>query len=132
MKEKELRRSLAVLPIGTVMKLTNLTARQIRYYESQDLIKPERSDGNRRLYSLNDIDRLLEIKDYIDDGLNMAGIRKVFTQKQLEQEQFKERLNKSLTDDDVRKILHDELLRQSGFRQVKLLTNSQTPLQKPF
>ena len=87
MNEKELRRSLAVLPIGTVMKLTNLTARQIRYYESQDLIKPERSDGNRRLYSLNDIDRLLEIKDYIDDGLNMAGIRKVFTQKQLEQAQ---------------------------------------------
>jgi len=130
--EKELRRSLAVLPIGTVMKLTNLTARQIRYYESQDLIKPERSDGNRRLYSLNDIDRLLEIKDYIDDGLNMAGIRKVFTQKQLEQAQIKEQLAKSLTDDDVRKILHDELLRQSGFRQLKSLTNSQAPLQKPF
>lgn len=132
MNEKELRRSLAVLPIGTVMKLTNLTARQIRYYESQDLIKPERSDGNRRLYSLNDIDRLLEIKDYIDDGLNMAGIRKVFTQKQLEQAQIKEQLAKSLTDDDVRKILHDELLRQSGFRQLKSLTNSQAPLQKPF
>jgi len=130
--EKELRRSLAVLPIGTVMKLTNLTARQIRYYESQDLIKPERSDGNRRLYSLNDIDRLLEIKDYIDDGLNMAGIRKVFTQKQLEQAQIKEQLAKSLTDDDVRKILHDELLRQSGFRQLKSLPNSQAPLQKPF
>ena len=32
MKEKELRRSLAVLPIGTVMKLTDLTARQIRYW----------------------------------------------------------------------------------------------------
>lgn len=132
MNEKELRRSLAVLPIGTVIKLTNLTARQIRYYESQDLIKPERSDGNRRLYSLNDIDRLLEIKDYIDDGLNMAGIRKVFTQKQLEQAQIKEQLAKSLTDDDVRKILHDELLRQSGFRQLKSLTNSQAPLQKPF
>ena len=29
-REKELRRSLAVFPIGTVMKLTDLTARQIR------------------------------------------------------------------------------------------------------
>ena len=36
MREKELRRSLAVLPMGTVMKLTNLTARQIRYYEEQN------------------------------------------------------------------------------------------------
>ena len=37
MGEKELRRSLAVFPIGTVMKLTDLSARQIRYYEEQRL-----------------------------------------------------------------------------------------------
>ena len=74
MKEKELRRSLAVLPIGTVMKLTNLSARQIRYYEEQELITPERNAGNRRMFSLNDVDRLLEIKDYLADGINMAGI----------------------------------------------------------
>ena len=38
-REKELRRSLAVFPIGTVMKLTDLTARQIRYYEDQGLMQ---------------------------------------------------------------------------------------------
>ena len=43
MREKELRRSMSVFPIGTVMKLTDLTARQIRYYEEQGLIHPERS-----------------------------------------------------------------------------------------
>ena len=64
-REKELRRSLAVFPIGTVMKLTDLTARQIRYYEDQGLIQPERTAGNRRMYSLNDMDRLLEIKDFL-------------------------------------------------------------------
>ena len=68
MKEKELRRSLAVFPIGSVMKLTDLTARQIRYYEDQGLISPDRTEGNRRMYSLDDMDRLLEIKDYISDG----------------------------------------------------------------
>ena len=35
MREK-LRRSMSVFPIGTVMKLTDLTARQIRYYEEID------------------------------------------------------------------------------------------------
>ena len=65
MKEKELRRSMAVFPIGTVMKLTDLTARQIRYYEDQGLITPERTSGNRRMFSLNDMDRLLEIKDFL-------------------------------------------------------------------
>ena len=49
MKEKELRRSMAVFPIGTVMKLTDLTARQIRYYEDQG-ITHERTSGNRRMF----------------------------------------------------------------------------------
>ena len=39
-------------PIGSVMKLTDLSARQIRYYEDQELIKPDRNRRNRRMYSL--------------------------------------------------------------------------------
>ena len=81
MREKELRRSLAVLPMGTVMKLTNLTARQIRYYEEQELVIPERNAGNRRMYSLNDIDKLLEIKDFLGEGINMAGIKHIYEEK---------------------------------------------------
>ncbi len=44
-ERKEFRRSLAIFPIGSVMKLTDLTARQIRYYEDQGLIKPDRNEG---------------------------------------------------------------------------------------
>ncbi len=29
---------------GSVMKLTDLSARQIRYYEDQELIKPDRNE----------------------------------------------------------------------------------------
>lgn len=85
MREKELRRSLAVLPIGTVMKLTSLSARQIRYYEEQGLVIPERNEGNRRMYSLNDIDTLLEIKDYLTEGINMAGIKHIYEEKAKEE-----------------------------------------------
>lgn len=112
MKERELRRSMAVFPIGTVMKLTDLSARQIRYYEDQELIFPARNDGNRRMYSLNDIDVLLEIKDYIGDGLNIAQIRKVYEKNKAEQEN---KLSKSLSDKEVRRLLEDELVRQSRF-----------------
>ncbi|MFV0557646.1 MAG: MerR family transcriptional regulator [Enterococcus sp.] len=115
MREKELRRSMSVFPIGTVMKLTDLTARQIRYYEEQDLIHPERSEGNRRMYSLNDIDTLLEIKDYLSDGLNMAGIKHVYQMKLLERKEAKKK--KPLTDMDVRRIFHDEMLSQGGLNQ---------------
>lgn len=115
MREKELRRSMSVFPIGTVMKLTDLTARQIRYYEEQDLIHPERSEGNRRMYSLNDIDILLEIKDYLSEGLNMAGIKHAY---EMQKQQEKIAKNKKpLTDQDVRQIFYDELLSQGGLTQ---------------
>ncbi|MFV0559340.1 MAG: MerR family transcriptional regulator [Enterococcus sp.] len=115
MREKELRRSMSVFPIGTVMKLTDLSARQIRYYEEQDLIHPERSEGNRRMYSLNDIDTLLEIKDYLSEGLNMAGIKHVYELKLVEKQEAKNK--QPLTDHDVRRILHDEMLAQGGFNK---------------
>ena len=114
MQEKELRRSMSVFPIGTVMKLTDLTARQIRYYEEQDLIHPERSEGNRRMYSLKDIDVLLEIKDYLSDGLNMAGIKKLYELKKVENET---KAKQQLTDNDVRRIFYDEILSQGGLSQ---------------
>lgn len=113
MKEKELRRSMSVFPIGTVMKLTDLSARQIRYYEEQRLLTPDRSEGNRRMYSLNDIDTLLEIRDYLDEGLNIVAIKKEYSKRQ-EQEKLAQ---KTLTDADVRRILQDELRAQGGFQR---------------
>ena len=111
MKEKELRRSMEVFPIGTVMKLTDLTARQIRYYEDQGLITPGRTSGNRRMFSLNDMDRLLEIKDFLDEGLNIAAIKREYADRQDKALQKQ----KSLTDADVRRILQDELRNQGRF-----------------
>lgn len=111
MKEKELRRSMAVFPIGTVMKLTDLTARQIRYYEDQGLIMPERTAGNRRMYSLNDMDRLLEIKDFLDEGLNIAAIKREYAERHDKAQQKQG----ALTDADVRRILRDELRNQGRF-----------------
>lgn len=110
-REKELRRSLAVFPIGTVMKLMDLTARQIRYYEDQGLIQPERTAGNRRMYSLNDMDRLLEIKDFLNDGYNIAAIKHEYEKRKIRVQQKQV----ALTDADVRRILHDELLQQGRF-----------------
>ena len=114
MKEKELRRSLAVLPIGTVMKLTDLTARQIRYYEEQGLVIPERNEGNRRMYSLNNIDKLLEVKDYLAEGINMAGSNRSNAERAQEEAKRQAKREKSLTDADVRRILRDEFVAVSG------------------
>ena len=98
MSEKEFRRNLAVFPMSSVMKLTDLTARKIRYYEEQELIFPERNAGNNRLFSLNDIDRLLEIKEMISDDFSIKEIKKQFMkleqkEKELSEERKRTKLN---------------------------------------
>jgi len=72
-----LRRSMPVFPMSVVTKLSELTARQIRYYETHELLKPHRSEGNKRLFSLNDLERLLEIKNLIEKGFNIKGIKQI-------------------------------------------------------
>lgn len=104
MGEKELRRSLAVFPMSSVMKLTDLTARKIRYYEEQGLIFPERNAGNNRLFSLNDIDRLLDIKEMLTDHLTIKQIKKQFTKKEKEK----------LSDEKIRIALYNDLMHESG------------------
>ncbi|WP_249870225.1 MerR family transcriptional regulator [Oceanobacillus saliphilus] len=109
--------------IGTVMKLTELTARQIRYYEENELITPERTSGNQRLFSFNDVDKLLEIKDLLDKGLNMAGI-KLLLAEEIKVEKSKVS-NSDLSDKELRSILRNELneagrLGRTSLRQGEL------------
>lgn len=64
-----------VYPIGVVQRLTGLSARQIRYYEKEGLLSPSRTRGNRRLYSVADVQRLRQVKDLLAQGLNLEGAR---------------------------------------------------------
>jgi MerR family transcriptional regulator, glutamine synthetase repressor len=120
---KELRRSMPLFPIGTVMQLTELTARQIRYYEEHQLISPARTEGNRRLFSLNDIDRLLEIKDLIDQGVNMAGIKQLLLIKEQQANVLQQEADKAkqeLTDEQLRNLLRQELQQAGRFNRSSL------------
>lgn len=116
-RSSELRRSMPLLPIGTVMQLTELTARQIRYYEEHELIQPHRTEGNRRMFSLNDVDTLLEIKDMLEQGVNMAGIKKVFDMKK-NSSMLKAQANEEISNTELRQILREEM---------KLAQRSQKP-----
>lgn len=118
------RRSMPLFGIGIVMKLTELTARQIRYYEENGLINPERTAGNQRLFSFNDVDRLLEIKNYLDKGLNLAGIKLLLTddeEKETIEENTKVPQKKSdLTDKELRAILRQEITEAGRFGRASL------------
>jgi len=112
----EIRRNMALFPIGIVMKLTDLTARQIRYYEQHELIMPARTSGNQRMFSFNDVERLLEIKSLIEKGVNIAGIKQVLSPVKSESEEataLNERKvvkRSELSDKELHNMLKKELI----------------------
>ena len=67
----------SVLPISIVTQITQLTPRQIRYYEQQGLISPTRSTGKQKMFSSEDIEQLVQIKELIGRGLNIAGVKEM-------------------------------------------------------
>lgn len=107
---------MALFPIGIVMKLTDLTARQIRYYEQHELIVPARTSGNQRLFSFNDVERLLEIKSLIEKGVNIAGIKQVMNPVSKESEdatvvsELSEVKRRELSDAQLHRLLKQQLL----------------------
>ncbi|TDO77756.1 MerR family glutamine synthetase transcriptional repressor [Halanaerobium saccharolyticum] len=64
---------------------TGLSSRQIRYYDQQDLIFPARSSGNQRLFSENDIKRLLKIKNLLAAGNSIETVRSKLKAPEVEQ-----------------------------------------------
>ncbi|KEK09749.1 MerR family transcriptional regulator [Lysinibacillus sphaericus] len=103
---REIRRTMPLLSMSIVMQLTELSARQIRYYEEHHLIEPHRTEGNRRMFSLNDVDILLEIKDYLEQGMNMAKITKIFAKRKDPVATIEEQ---DLSDSELRQIMREEM-----------------------
>ena len=115
---REFRRAMPLLPISMVMQLTELTARQIRYYEEHELIEPARSGGNRRMFSLDDIDALLEIRELLDQGINMAGIKKVFDLRKNNDVRTSDTL--AVSDSELRMILREEMVQAQRLQKASI------------
>lgn len=119
------RRHLPLFPIGIVRQLTELSARQIRYYEEHGLIQPARTKGNQRLFSFSDIDRLLEIKSLIEQGIQLAGIKQIFAMKEKsrgdEGAAETEKKPRDLTDEQLMKYLKKELIYAGKYGKASLI-----------
>lgn len=61
--------------ISAVAEMYNLHPQTLRLYEREGLLAPSRSDGNTRLYTKDDLDRLATILNLTRDlGVNLAGV----------------------------------------------------------
>ena len=61
--------------ISVVARMVGIHAQTLRYYERVGLVEPSRTQGNQRLYSFQDVQRLQQIQRLVSDlGVNLAGV----------------------------------------------------------
>ena len=76
-----------VFSIGVVARLTGLHEQTIRQYERLGLVEPQRSPGNTRLFSENDVSRLRSIASLTRDmGVNLAGVEIILRMRERQQQ----------------------------------------------
>lgn len=66
-----------IYTVGQVADLLDVQQAFLRRLDSQDLVRPARSDGAQRRYSRDDIDRVEAVCGLIDEGLTLEGVRRV-------------------------------------------------------
>jgi MerR family transcriptional regulator/heat shock protein HspR len=102
-------KSKAAFMISAVAEQYNVHPQTLRLYEREGLLKPSRSDGNTRLYTTEDVERLEVILHLTRDlGVNLAGVdiilnmREKMGQMQSQMQQFIATLNTELASRTVR------------------------------
>jgi MerR family transcriptional regulator, heat shock protein HspR len=67
----------AVYAISVAARMASMEIQNLRVYERHGLVFPARTPGGTRLYSAEDVTRLIRIGELLDEGLNLAGIARV-------------------------------------------------------
>lgn len=67
----------AVYVISVAAELTGVHPQTLRVYERRGLVEPARTDGMSRRYSESDIERVRRITELTEEGLNLAGVKRV-------------------------------------------------------
>jgi len=67
----------AVYVISVAAELAGVHAQTLRIYERRGLVEPARTPGGSRRYSEIDIALLRRIQELTNEGLNLAGVKRV-------------------------------------------------------
>src|SRR2546421_218573 len=101
----------AAYMISAVAETYSIHPQTLRLYEREGLLKPSRSEGNTRLYTQEDLERLEVILNLTRDlGVNLAGVEVVLNMRQRpeEEQQLGTRVQKG-DEDAFRKLIESNL-----------------------
>ncbi len=101
--------------ISVVAKMYNVHPQTLRLYEKHGLLKPSRTEGNTRLYSQKDLERLEIILNLARDlGVNLAGIEIILNMRE-KMEQMQREINQLTA--ALQKIIVEHV--QNGEQKIK-------------
>ena len=86
-------RDRAVYVISVAAELAGVHPQTLRIYERKGLVDPARTEGGSRRYSDADINQLRRIQELTNEGLNLAGVKRV-----LELEAMVDQMDRELSD----------------------------------
>lgn len=72
-----MQRERAVYVISVAAELAGVHPQTLRIYERKGLLEPARTAGGNRRYSEADLERLRRIAELTEEGLNLAGVKRV-------------------------------------------------------
>lgn len=105
-----------MVKIDEVAKMTGITKRAIRYYEEIGLIQPpERSEGQMRLYSKQDVDRIQQVvvaKDVLGFSLqelqDFLGIKEQILHHKYQYDTSSDKVFQQSELEEIREGLHQQ------------------------
>src|SRR3954447_15137845 len=74
---ERMERTRALYVISVAAELAGMHPQTLRIYERKGLVDPARTHGGSRRYSDDDIQLLRRIQELTNEGLNLAGVKRV-------------------------------------------------------
>ncbi|MGH9566142.1 MAG: MerR family transcriptional regulator [Candidatus Angelobacter sp.] len=119
------RKSKGAYMISAVAEMYGIHPQTLRLYEREGLLKPSRTDGNTRLYTEEDLQRLEFILNLARDlGVNIAGIAII-----LQMRERMEEMNRQMQ--DFVHFVQQEVAYRVSHAQADASQGAIIPLRKP-
>lgn len=122
-----MKRKKGYFSISAVAQMFDVHQQTVRLYEREGLICPKRSDGNTRLFSEEDINRLEEIIHLTHKlGINLAGVDMILKQQKKIEKLQKEinNLFRNMQEDLEEESLHNQEIVTSATQRLAHLKQS--------
>ncbi len=114
---------IALLPISSMAAALNVHQRTLRIYDKEGILSPQRTDKNRRNYSLNDLEKAKLILFLTRNlALNLSGVKIILTileQNKIKPQNYIEYINKMAKLSNIDTSIQEDNIKKTAKRGRK-------------